>query len=288
MKRCPNCQTELPDQARFCFNCGQEQPSTQSHGPRPQASGVSIDWAGDLATAFQRAFLKAFPNFVRHLSATSNYDAYWDQLQQTEFQAAAQHRLQQLARQLERERPTPFFKESRAQLQLDLTIDNLLEFFVVYYCKDLNRIALSERILAFQEAKWITADLFPLVMAYLDPEQESTPIYTDFITLKSSKLRNASQTFLFPARDERIYLLADLSIWGNAKTGFALTDAGIYWKSVMQEAEAVYYQAIQHLKLEKGILLINGLYFDATPSLNLKLWLLLRKLRRLLQADQLL
>ncbi len=284
MKRCPNCGTELPDQARFCFECGTAQPDgAPSQSPKGREG---IDWTGDLEAAFQRAFLRAFPTFVRTVGKPSAYDDYWEILQTSEFQSAAQHRLTQLARQFDKERHTPFFKESRAQQTLNRTIENLLEFFVVYYCRDLNRVPLSESILSFQEAEWTTVNLFKLIIAYLDPLNESVPIYTDFVTLPSGKLRNASQSFLFPAHDERIFLLADLSIWGNAKSGFALTDTGLYWKSIMQEAEAVYYQDMRVLKLEKDILLIDGLFFDASPQMNLKLWLLLRKLIRMIAQER--
>ena len=41
-KNCPYCQTELPDDAAFCYGCGKPQPSSQEEAPRRLPRWVSL------------------------------------------------------------------------------------------------------------------------------------------------------------------------------------------------------------------------------------------------------
>jgi hypothetical protein len=59
-----------------------------------------------------------------------------------------------------------------------------------------------------------------------------------------------------------------------------MTDKALYWKTRLQGAQRVYYHKLRSLTKEKEWLLINELYFNASPSLNTKMIWLLRKLAR--------
>ena len=93
------------------------------------------------------------------------------------------------------------------------------------------------------------------------------------------KLKNAGKFFLFPERDERILLICDQSLLGSCKEGFALTERGLYWKAQLQTARKVAYTALESVRREKDWLLINGDFFHANPSLDLKMMKLLKKLQ---------
>ncbi len=53
--------------------------------------------------------------------------------------------------------------------------------------------------------------------------------YGDSIPLE--KMNNARQAMQV-ARDEKVYILIDNSILGNAKKGMVICDSGIYWKNM--------------------------------------------------------
>ena len=91
------------------------------------------------------------------------------------------------------------------------------------------------------------------------------------------KLKNASQYFLFPEKTERIWLIIDLSLFGSLKEGLAFTERGIYWKNQLQAPQQVMYEQLLQVDREKDWLLINQHFFHASPSLNMKIWLLLRR-----------
>ena len=95
------------------------------------------------------------------------------------------------------------------------------------------------------------------------------------------KLQNACTTFLHADRRERIFFICDLSLSGNCKEGFAMTDKGIYWKANLASAYQVQFGGLKEVRFNKEYLTVNNHFFNANPSLNLKLFKLLKKLREL-------
>ena len=118
-------------------------------------------------------------------------------------------------------------------------------------------------------------------MDYLDFAGESEKVYTDFVAMPPKVLRNATRAFLHADRDERIFFICDQSLLGNGKSGFALTDASIYWKPIFQPAGAATFTTLGEVRRGDGHLLIDGQFFDAGTGLNLKVAVLLDKLRRM-------
>jgi len=168
-----------------------------------------------------------------------------------------------------------------ATRRIDDTLADLTEYFIVETAGDLSNNVLPQRLLRHQSVDWNTVDLFKLVMDYLDFDRENERIYTDFVSMPERALRNASRSFLRAGKDERIFLICDQSLISRAKNGFAVTDSGLYWKTVLQPAGVVLFNSLKRIKLEKGHLRLDGQFFNAGGSLNLKLALLLRKLGRM-------
>jgi len=171
--------------------------------------------------------------------------------------------------------------EAAAALRIHDTLADLTEYFIVESAGDLSGNVLPQRLLRHQSVDWDTVDLFKLVMDYLDFERESERVYTDFVTMPERSLRNATRSFLKAGKDERVFLICDQSLISQAKNGFAVTDSGLYWKTVLQPAGVVLFKTLSRMKLEQGHLKLDGQFFNAGASLNLKLALLLRKLGRM-------
>lgn len=171
--------------------------------------------------------------------------------------------------------------EKAARTRIKDTFADLSEYFIVETAGDLSEGILHQRLLRHQSLDWETADLFKIVMDYLDFEAENELVYTDFVTMPSRALRNATKSFIRAKKDERVFLICDQSLLSQAKNGFAITDSGLYWKNVLQPAGAVTFTTLQQVKLEQGHLSLDGQFFNAGSRLNLKMALLLDRLRRM-------
>ncbi|MEM9528953.1 MAG: hypothetical protein AAGA31_20245, partial [Bacteroidota bacterium] len=157
----------------------------------------------------------------------------------------------------------------------------LAEYFIVETAVDIHGGLFPQRLLRYQSTNWVTTDLFRLVMDYLDFESESERVYTDFVVMPTRALKNATRTFLQAAKDERVFFICDQSLISQAKNGFAVTDAGIYWKNVLQPAGQATFTTMQPPRIDQGHVIIDGQFFDAGGRLNQKIALLLDKLRRM-------
>jgi hypothetical protein len=92
-------------------------------------------------------------------------------------------------------------------------------------------------------------------------------------------LANACKHYLFADRKEKVYFIGDLSLKGNCKEGFAMTDRAIYWRAPFDKARKVTYESLRQVRREKDWITIEGHFFTSNPGLNLKLYKLLKKLR---------
>ncbi|TXF90731.1 GNAT family N-acetyltransferase [Neolewinella aurantiaca] len=161
------------------------------------------------------------------------------------------------------------------------TMADLTEYFIVETAGDLSGNILPQRLLRHQSVDWDSVNLFKLIMDYLDFEAETERVYTDFVSMPARALRNATNAFLSAGKDERIFFICDQSLISQAKNGFAVTDAGVYWKNVLQPAGSSLFTTMEQLSLEQGYLQIDGQFFNAGTRLNLKMAVLLDKLRRM-------
>ncbi len=276
---CPNCQTSLPDEARFCFHCGAAQP------PPPEettpAEAPVIDWQQALGPQLETLFSDLLEERIARIGSPDRLHDYREKLYRSGFRDTVHHRIQQLTDEMEREQLAPNFSPTRSLSYLQNVLRDLADFFLLRYTNDLHPHPLPESILRHQQARWATVDLNQLVYDYLALDQEAVTYYTDLLKMPREKLRNAGRHWLFPARDERILLLVDLSLFGQVKEGFALTEEAIYWKAPLQPAQAFSYRDLKTIEREHDWLLLNGHFFNAAPRLNTKILLLLEKLAQI-------
>ena len=275
MKYCIHCQTSLPDEAKFCLACGAPQPIG--------ASGnilYALDLEGNVQQQIIDLFFKALKHRLEEEHQAEQYKDYVELLYETGFRETVHSRAAQLAQEI----AAKGWNERKASKFLDDRFEGLLDYFMIHFGKDLNTIVLPNSILKYEGLSLTQIDLFKLVMDYLDFEQESETIYTDFFQMPARKIKNASHYFLFAVPQERIFFISDQSMLGSCKDGFAMTERGIYWKMPFQNPAQVHYANLQHLVRERNWITINEQFFNVSPSLNIKMLKLLKKLKRLYQA----
>lgn len=280
MKSCPNCQTSLPDEARFCFQCGAPQPQHNDRG-----IPALIDWEQDVAAQITAHFFANLQEKVRDEYGQTEHLPFSERVYESGFRDIVERRAKQVGEKLETQLNLDAISLKTANKKVVALLEELTDFFVIRYCQDLLQVPLPESILKYQHLKLEEIDLFQMVLDYLDFAHESEVVYTDFLVMPVEKLKNAGRSFLFPEKNEKILLICDQSLFGSCKEGFALTEKGIYWKAHLQKARQVQYDQIRGVEKEKDWININGYFFNVNVSLNQKMLKLLKKLRQLQELD---
>lgn len=277
MKRCHRCHNELPENARFCLNCGAEQKTAAASAPDP----VIIDPKKDVPQQFSEQFFTHLKYRLQEESDPDMFQAYSERVYESTYRDRISEKgkqLQQQVRQRESQGKLDVPKFNRYVLD---TLQDMLDEFIIRHCADLNSVPLPEAILKYQQKEWSEISIYRMVMDYLDFDQESEKPYTDFLKMPVEKLKNAGNHFLFPARKEKILFIVDTSLLGNCKEGFAMTEHAVYWKFPLQKARLVNYDRLEQIERVENWITINGFFFNVNPSLNLKMQKLLKKIRRM-------
>ncbi len=274
MIHCHQCGVELPDKAKFCWNCG----ATQE---RPAASATAdslINWDGDAGQKIKELFFVQLKERVEEEQGLKKSQEYSERVYESGFRDILERRVGQFLQQLDAAPCSSQMMDRKAMLLLD----ELLDFFLIKHCADLNRVNLPEIILSYHGYNQLTeVDLRKMILDFLDFQKEEETIYTDFLAMPIDKLKNAGKAFLFPDKEERILLICDQSLFGSCKEGFALTEKGIYWKAHLQKPKKIAYRNLAEIKRVEDWITINSQFFNVNPSVNIKMLKLLRKIIRL-------
>jgi Double zinc ribbon len=279
-KACPSCSHQNPYASVFCHHCRyhfeQKETTRTTYQPAfPFDFGVY-----DLTPQVKDLFFKSLHERVHTEFDGQRHSEYVERFYRSRFQDVYQVRSNQIADEVTQlwER---FGKEGLEDIdrRVEAAFDGLLDYFMIQYCPDLHGMALPEAILKYERLRADRIDLWQMIRDFLDLEREEEVVYLDFVTMPETFLANACKEFLRAKRKERVFFVCDLSLRGNCKEGFAMTDSAIYWKMPFDKARQIGYNELQQLIKAKDHLLINDLFFTANPGLNLKLFKLLKKLR---------
>jgi len=279
-KPCPACHEHSPLASVFCHHCGFhfEQKSRKPSAYEPV---YPLDFDPDTLTEQVKALF--FSNLHRRVEEehdVARYSDYVERFYQSRFREIYSVRAEQIAEDvlIQWER---FGTEALPDIdrRLDTAFDGLLDYFIIQFCPDLNGILLPPSILKYEKVQSGKTDLREMIWDFLDFEREEELFYFDFISMPPELLANVCKQFLFADRKEKVWFICDLSLKGNCKEGFAMTDRGVYWRAPFDKPRRVLYNELRDIKKDKKWMTINGHFFNANPSLNLKLCKLLKKLR---------
>jgi len=275
---CESCNVANPSSNQICFSCKVALPKNSKFQYKTKFP-LDFKETSNLAAAIKKYFFEFFRERIEEEHDLKKQEDFLQRFEKSELGQKFDLRLNQLA-----EEAYIIHAKQDGQVQrkvdqlLGRNFDQILDHFIILEAKDLIDIPLKEEILSYNELKHGEFDLQKMILDFLDFENEDETYYIDFIIMPVKKLKNASQAFLFPEKDEKIMLIADQTVFGSCKEGFALTEKGIYWKAHFEKAQQVLYKNLHTIKKEKDWISINGLFFNVNPSINLKMLKLLKKL----------
>ena len=308
MNRCPNCAAELIPGAKFCHRCGdmviertKDCPACDEANPLASVfchhcgfhfegrKGVTkiyepryfLNFDSDNITEQVKAlFFRSLRGRVEEELDPAFYSDYVERFYQSKFHDIYSIRAEQIAEEVavcwER-----FGTEALPEIdqRIGNAFEGLLDYFIIQFCPDLNGVLLPSAILKYEHARPDKTDRWEMIRDFLDFDHEEEAFYFDFIAMPEPLITTACKQFLKAERHERVYFICDLSLKGNCREGFAMTNKGIYWRAPFDRAKHIAYTELRQVEKEKDWLTLNGHFFTANPSLNLKLYKLLKKLR---------
>lgn len=274
---CQNCGTSLPVEARFCWNCGAPQlpeaePVFAEEVPEPSL----LDWKGDLPLQITQLFIRYLRDRLAQ-ERQQNPEQYMEQLYSTGFREILHRRATQLGDRLLDRHESGIPLQRPVSLELGMFFEDMGDQFWLHYAQGVSP-KLSLDVLQYQSQSWHEVSPELLIADYLQIQEEEVRYYSDFLQVAPKVLKNAAEAFLFAKPRERLFLLADLSLLGSCKEGFAITDAGLYWRANLGKPAHIHYSEPFTLQGEKSWLLINGQFFHASPTLDYKILCLLRRI----------
>ncbi len=278
-KFCKKCGVSLSEQFVVCTNCHRRNTMTASFCG---VCGNALKTSEDYEKKYLGLWMNALRNRIMQDHQAQNLEDYLENFYANGFHKTFLNSAKQLGKEVaELEAINDRQSAKKIQTLEYHRIENLLDYFIIHHCKDFNTIHFSEKILKYQNIQLEELELVKMILDYLNLEQEEFTFYTDFLLMPVDSLKNASKYFLFPEKDEKIWLICDLSGMDNFKEGFAFTEKALYWKAPFEKAQRVHFFNLDKIMIEENWLLINNSFFNANTTLNLKLLYLLRKLKRL-------
>lgn len=225
-------------------------------------------------------FFRSLKGRVEEEHDPARYSDYVERFYQSKFRDVYAVRAKQIAQDVLTQWEQ-FGTEALPEIdrRLDVAFEGLLDYFIIQFCPDINGILLPDAILRYERIRPGQTDLWQMIQDFLDFDYEEEVFYFNFITMQETHVVNACKSFLRASRQEKVFFICDLSLKGNCKEGFAMTDRGIYWRAPFDKPRQVAYPELKAVAKGKDWLTINGHFFTANPSLNLKLLKLLKKLR---------
>jgi len=284
---CGHCQHENPTGAQFCAGCGTsigEIPVASSYVDTSYKAKYPLDFRDvkSLGGKIRQYFVMALDTRIKEAHDPNDKEAYLNHLMRSDFQEIFKLRTDQLAEEAYsiHSKQGPTINKEVDQM-LETSFEGLLDFFIVKYCQEINAVPISDATLKYEGIQLDQVNLYQMLLDYLAFEQEELTVYTDFLKMPLPKLQNAGRYYLFPDKQEKIILICDQTVFGSCKEGFAMTEAALYWKAHFKKAEKVAYKDLKTVERGSDHILINGHFFNGTPSLNVKMIYLLNRLKRM-------
>lgn len=291
---CPNCQSELLENARFCHHCGTKivvssgvaEPSLMVKTKKqPVPLRYSFQWEDtrNLPTQMREAFLTDLRYTLQEEGNGDKEGIAIEEFYRSGFREVLEGQTIALCQWADE---LMVLRGESALGDIDRRIAHsfhgLLNRFFVRYAPQLAPVVLPETVLRYDHVTAADVNLRQLILDYISVTQEPETIYTNAIDIPLKKLQHARQSYFMHERDEVPIAFADLSVFGSGKEGFVLTERTLYWKAHFHAPHFVAYRDIGELTYQADEIALNGFYFHVSARIDYKVYKLMQKLKLLI------
>jgi hypothetical protein len=276
---CPSCAKKNPADTRFCYSCGNPMKAITLGNDYLKNSKYDFEILDNLEEQIKALFfeeLKRLSSWV----APEKTDEYLKSVLTKNFYQTVDRRARQIAEEFSelnfrQTTPSVFLLEK----QLENAVSSLALYHIVHNCKDLNPVNIPDKVMKYERAYRGNVDIRQMIFDYLDFSSERERVYTDFVKMPFGALGNAAKSFVFAAKDEDLIFISDSTFLRSGKEGFAMSAFALYWKAPLEKPQKIYYHHLARIERHKTWLKINNKFFNINPTLNIKMLLLLEKLK---------
>lgn len=227
-------------------------------------------------SVFKNLFFEALRNRVLEEHNPILYSDYVERFYRSDFQKVMQSSIELWQEEVKRMKSKNETPEKILAFQEKL-LNKWLNYFIIKECSELNEVYFSEKILKYDEIDPIKVNLEKMIEDFLELNVENNiKVYKNFLTMPPEKLETAIKSFASIPRSERIFFIADSSISGTCKEGFAMSNLAIYWKAPLEKAQRIEYNLLTSVKKHKDWVEINEQFFNIHKTLNMRLLRLLK------------
>jgi hypothetical protein len=282
---CENCGKKNPADAQFCYSCGHPMMAIVMPFLYDKRSKYDFNNLNALEEQIKTLFFEELKRLASWV-APDKIEEYLREFYFKNFTSTVARRAEQLAEEFaELNHRQAFPTVLLLEKQLENAIASLALYHIIYNCSAINPFEIPEKIMRYERAVRGKVDLKQMIFDYLNFQKERERVFTDFVKMPFNVLQNAAKNYVFAAKDEYIYFIADQTLLGSGKEGFALTEYAIYWKAPLEKPHKVYYHHLGRLERHKTWITINGHFFSVNTSINTKMLLLLEKLKAIYSTN---
>jgi Double zinc ribbon len=283
LAKCTTCEKMNPADTTFCYGCGNPTQALELLPPQylTLKSKYAFQDTDLLEDNIKNLFFEELKRYVSWI-APNKIEEYLRFFYTQNFTQTVDLRAKQLAEEFAahfKSLTTP--SVFRLEKDLESAVSSLALYHIVYNCRDINPLYIPEKVLRYEKALRGSVDVKQMIFDFLAFETEKERVFTDFIKMPTETMQNAAKHFLFADKGEFIFFISDQGTFSSGKVGFAMTEFALYWKTAMEKPQKVYYHHLARLEKQKDWIKINNRFFNVNPTLNIKILLLMDKLKNI-------
>ena len=287
LSKCAACEKMNPADATFCYGCGNPTQALELLPPQylTLKSKYTFQDVELLEDNIKNLFFEELKRYASWI-APNKVEEYLRLFYTQNFTQTVDLRAKQLAEEFSTQfktlaTPSVF----RLEKELESSVSSLALYHIVYNCRDINPLHIPEKILRYEKALRGNVDIRQMIFDFLSFETEKERVFTDFVKMPIETMQNTAKNFLFSGKGEFIFFISDQGLFSSGKVGFAMTEFALYWKTSMEKPQKVYFHHLARLEKQKDWIKINNRFFNVNPTLNVKILLLLDKLKNIYASN---